>query len=89
MVSVAIPLLAVFAGGLAASGVLLLMLLAEAMLGRDGDFSRGQGRSAHGHKVVLGVVRIEVLVVSYWIRGELVVFNAPLLGQFGLDCARV
>jgi hypothetical protein len=44
MVSVAILLLAVFAEGLVALGVLLLMLLAKAMLGRDGDFSRGHCR---------------------------------------------
>jgi hypothetical protein len=44
VVSIATLLLAIFAGGLAVSSVLLLMLLAEAMLRRDGDFSRGRGR---------------------------------------------
>jgi hypothetical protein len=52
MVSVAIPLSAVFVEGLMTSGVLLLMLLVEAMLRRDKDFSRGRGRVrawAHSH----------------------------------------
>jgi hypothetical protein len=44
VVSVAIPSSAIFVGGLTASGVLLLMSLVVAMLGRDEDFSRGQGR---------------------------------------------
>jgi hypothetical protein len=35
----------------------------------------------HGHTVMLGVARTVVGVVSCGIRGELVAFNAPLLGQ--------
>jgi hypothetical protein len=50
MVFVAIPLSAVFAGGLTMLGVLLLILLDEAMLGRDEDFSRGRVWAwAHNH----------------------------------------
>ena len=77
MVSVAIPLLVVFAGGLTMLGVLLLILLDEAMLGRDEDFSRGRVWAwAHNHagsgqnssrSTVVGVA-------SCGIRWELVAF---------------
>jgi hypothetical protein len=63
------------------SGVLLLMPLAEVMLGRDKDFSRGHYQPVHGHAVILGVVRTVAGVASYGFHGELVAFNATLLGQ--------
>jgi hypothetical protein len=68
-----------------ALGVLLLMSWAEAMLGQDGDFSQGQGRTVHGRTAMLGVVRTVVGVVPHRIHGELVALNVPLPGQFGRD----
>jgi hypothetical protein len=71
----------VFAGGSTASYVSLLMLLAEAGLGCDGDFSRGRDRVGARVCSHAGVVGIAVGVVPAGFTGELVAFNAPLPWQ--------